>query len=127
MDAYDITTIEKWVRALGAEAAEEENFLIWLAEALWEDREAGEEFAYYMGTGNFLCKAKVDGYTVADIMVWQIDHFKAEMDRGKYAMKNNGSKMVLQAFGTLLKMKAEPEKYTRQMQSETGTDYPGKY
>lgn len=80
-----------------------------------------------METGDFLCKMKVDGYTVIDVMVWQMDHFKAEMDRGKYEMKDNSSKMILRAFDTLLKMKQQPDRYKMLMQSETGTDYPGKY
>ena len=42
-------------------------------------------------------------------------------------MANNGGKMVLRAFDTLLKMKRQPEKYKGLMQSETGTDYPGKF
>lgn len=127
MNTYDKETIEEWVRKLGADALEDEEFLAALAGAVVEEPEAAEELAYYMRTGDFLCKMKVDGYTVIDIMVWQIDHFKAEMDRGKYDMKNNGSKMVLHAFATLLKMKKEPDKYKGLMQSETGTDYPGKY
>lgn len=60
-------------------------------------------------------------------MVWQTDHFKAELDRGKYDMKRNPSKMVLMAFDTFLNMEKDPEKYVRQMSGETGTDYPGKY
>ena len=49
------------------------------------------------------------------------------MDRGKYAMRENGSKMVLRAFDTFMKMKKQPDKYKGLMQSETGTDYPDKY
>ncbi len=127
MDGYNKETIIRWVRALGADAMEDADFLDMLAKAIWEDAEAAEEFAFYMETGNFLCKGKIDGYTVVDIMVWQMDHFKAEMDRGKYAMRENGSKMVLRAFDTFMKMKKQPDKYKGLMQSETGTDYPDKY
>ena len=77
--------------------------------------------------GDFSCKTKIKGYTVLDILVWQIDHFKAAMDRGRPGMGDNGSKMALRAFDTLLKMEKEPEKYIQRMQSETGTDYPEKY
>lgn len=127
MDTYDRKEIEQWVRTLGESAKEEEAFLDTLAWALAREPEVAEEFACYVKTGNFPCKAQVDGYTVVDIMIWQMDHFKAEMDRGKYEMKNNSGKMVLRAFDTLLKMKEQPERYKRLMQSETGTDYPGKY
>ncbi len=127
MGEYNKETITQWVRTLGADAMEDAEFLDTLAKAIWEDAEAAEEFACYMETGNFLCRKKVDGYTVVDVMVWQIDHFKAEMDRGKYAMRENGSKMVLRAFDTFMKMKKQPDKYKGLMQSETGTDYPDKY
>ena len=60
-------------------------------------------------------------------MVWQIDHFKAQLDRGEPGMRDNGGKMLLLAFDTMLKMKREPERYLRMMQQETGTDYPDKY
>lgn len=127
MGEYNKETITQWVRTLGADAMEDAEFLDTLAKAIWEDAEVAEEFACYMETGNFLCRKKVDGYTVVDVMVWQIDHFKAEMDRGKYAMRENGSKMVLRAFDTFMKMKKQPDKYKGLMQSETGTDYPDKY
>ncbi len=126
-NTYNRKEIEHWVRMLGENANEEDAFLNTLAESLLKEPEAAEEFAYYVKNGNFLCKMQVDGYTVIDVMIWQMDHFKAEMDRGKYEMKNNGSKMVLRAFDTLLKMKEQPERYKGLMQSETGTDYPGKY
>ena len=127
MGRYSREMMDGWVRALGAQAGEEEGFLETLTEGLWDDPEAAEEFAYYMENGNFLCKMKVEGYTAVDIRVWQTDHFKAHMDRGKYDMAHTGGKMVLRAFDTLLKMKRQPEKYKGLMQSETGTDYPGKF
>ena len=60
-------------------------------------------------------------------MVWQIDHFKAELDHRDPDMRDNGDKMLLMAFDTFLKMRKDPEKYTWMMQEETGTDYPDKY
>lgn len=127
MDINKKNEIEQWVRTLGEKAGEEEAFLNTLTETLLKVPEAAEEFAHYMETGNFLCKMQVDGYTVIDVMIWQMDHFKAEMDRGKDEMKNNSSKMILRAFDTFLKMKEQPDRYKMLMQSETGTDYPGKY
>ncbi|RAZ93374.1 hypothetical protein DK853_40605, partial [Klebsiella oxytoca] len=63
-----------------------------------------KEFLHYLEHQQFLCEYKVSGYSVVDIMVWQMDHFKAQMDRGKDDMKNNGDKMLLMAFDTLLRM-----------------------
>ncbi|NBI89709.1 hypothetical protein D3Z45_03695 [Lachnospiraceae bacterium] len=127
MDALDGQKIIRIVDEFGYAAGEDEEFLQGLGAGLLTCPEIGEEFLHYVETGDFSCKAKVEGYTVVDIMVWQIDHFKAEMDRGLYGMKHNGSKMVLRAFDTMLKMRKEPEKYRYLMQTETGTDYPEKY
>lgn len=84
------------------------------------------EFVYYMEHGDFLCQEKICGRSVVDIMVWQIDHFKAALDRSP-DMRCNKDKMVLHAFHTMLLMAEDSEPYIRQMEGETGTDYAGKY
>lgn len=116
-----------WAEALCFYAGEDKAFLEWFRSALEASAPVYREFVYYLEHRNFLCEYRISGYTVVDIMVWQMDHFKAEMDRGHDDMKQNGDKMLLMAFATMLKMEKEPEKYVQQMQSETGTDYPGKY
>lgn len=117
----------QWAKALCYYAGEDEKFL----EQFWDMLTASEgvykEFVYYLTNQAFLCQYKVEGYSVVDIMVWQMDHFKAQMDRGHDDMKQNGDKMLLMAFDTMLKMERQPEKYVLLMQSETGTDYPEKY
>lgn len=96
-------------------------------EKLKADEEICQEFAFYMENGSFACKAKVSGYTVVDILIWQMDHFKAWLDRDVSGSRENKDQMVLMAFDTLLSMKKEPDKYIQKMQYETGTDYPDKY
>ena len=117
----------QWARALCLYAGEDEIFLqdFWLR--LRQSENVYREFVYYLENQRFLCEYKVEGYSVVDIMVWQMDHFKAQMDRGKDDMKNNGDKMLLMAFDTLLKMEQDPARYVDLMQTETGTDYEGKY
>ncbi len=119
--------IFKFVKELCRYAGEEETF----AESFWkklqEDDEIHEEFSYYIEHGNFACKAKVAGYTVVDVMVWQMDHFKARLDRDNSGTRQNGDRMLLLAFDTLLNMRKEPDNYIRKMSEETGTDYPDKY
>lgn len=85
------------------------------------------EFVYYMEKQDFLCRTKAAGRTVADILVWQIDHFKANLDRGQEDMRCNKDKMVLYAFDTLMKMSENPEGFVAKMETETGTDYQGKF
>lgn len=117
----------KWAQALCFYAGEDETFLEHFFSALQDSEPVYREFVYYLKHQNFLCEYRIEGYTIVDIMVWQMDHFKAQMDRGHYDMKENGDKMLLMAFDTMLKMEKEPEKYVQLMQSETGTDYPDKY
>ena len=117
----------QWAKALCYYAGEDEEFLERFWKGLSESQGVYKEFIYYLANQTFLCEYKIEGYSVVDIMVWQMDHFKAEMDRGHDDMKQNGDKMLLMAFDTMLKMEKQPEKYVRLMQSETGTDYPDKY
>ncbi len=117
----------QWAQALCAYAGEDEAFLENFWNALQNSEPVYREFIYYLEHQNFLCEYRIEGYTIVDIMVWQMDHFKAQMDRGHYDMKQNGDKMLLMAFDTMLKMEKQPEKYVQLMQSETGTDYPDKY
>ena len=100
----------EWAEALCLYAGEDQVFLEQFWKALRESGPVYREFIYYL-----------------DIMVWQMDHFKAQLDRGHDDMKQNGDKMLLMAFDTMLKMEKQPEKYVYLMQSETGTDYPEKY
>lgn len=117
----------RWAQALCQCAGEDEIFLNDFWQRLRQSDPVYKEFIYYLENQNFLCEYKVEGYGLVDIMVWQMDHFKAQMDRGRDDMKNNGDRMLLMAFDTLLKMEHDPERYVGLMQTETGTDYEGKY
>lgn len=117
----------EWAEALCLYAGEGQEFLEQFWNALRNSQPVYREFIYYLENRNFLCEYRISGYTVVDIMVWQMDHFKSRLDRGNDDMKQNGDKMLLMAFDTMLKMEKQPEKYIDLMQSETGTDYPEKY
>lgn len=116
-----------FTRELCRYAGEDGEFARAFAEKLFQDEEILEELTFYMQNGNFACKARVEGYTVVDVMVWQMDHFKARLDRDNSGTRRNGDRMVLLAFDTLLNMRKDPGKYIAAMQGETGTDYPDKY
>lgn len=117
----------QWARALCYYAGEDESFLQDFWQRLRKSENVYKEFTHYLQNQSFLCAYTVEGYSVVDIMVWQMDHFKAQMDRGKDDMKSNGDKMLLMAFDTMLKMERDPARYVELMQTETGTDYQGKY
>lgn len=120
-------TVIAFVQSLCQYAGEDETFAKGFWERLRADEEIYQELVYYMEHGNFACKAKIRGYTVVDVMVWQMDHFKARLDRDNSGTRQNGDRMLLLAFDTLLNMRLEPEKYIQKMAGETGTDYPDKY
>ena len=127
MDRQTFDAAEKWARALCFYAGEGQAFFERFFPELCASQPVYREFIYYLENRDFLCEYQISGYTIVDIMVWQMDHFKAQLDRGHDDMKQNGDKMLLMAFDTMLKMEKQPEKYISLMQSETGTDYPEKY
>lgn len=92
-----------------------------------DDSEVLNEFLTYLKTGQFAGNVKVSGYSVVDILVFQMDHFKAFLDRDTVSTQHNECHMVLKAFDTLMKMKVDPEKYIREMSEESGSDYDGKF
>ena len=119
--------IREYIDRLCENAGEDQSFAEDFYERLTADQEILQEFVSYVESGNFACRAKVCDYTVVDVMIWQIDHFKAWLDRDTTGTKQNKDKMLLNAFDILLKMKQNPESYIQKMQLETGTDYEGKY
>lgn len=84
------------------------------------------EFVYYMQKGDFAGKVKIGGRSIVDILVWQMDHFKAYMDR-ETQIKGNQDEMVLRAFDTFLKMEKDPEAILYLLDTESGSDYDGKF
>lgn len=85
------------------------------------------EFLTYLAEGRFTCENTAYGYNVVDILVFQMDHFKAFMDRGLYSMQNNECEMLLKAFDTFMKLKKDPDKILRLLKEESGSDYDGKF
>ena len=120
-------TLIHFIHELCLHAGEDQTFADTFWEKLREDEEILQEFIYYITHSSFSCKAKVEGYTVVDIMVWQMDHFKARLDRDNTGTRQNGDRMLLLAFDTLLNMHLDPRPYIQKLQNETGTDYPDKY
>ena len=119
--------LQDWLGELAARAGESKEY----AEELWERLRASNgvlrEFAYYHDYGKFLCEYKVAGYTLADILVWQVDHFKAYLDRPEEMNRYRQEKLLLESIDIMLQMEADPTKYAQKMQNETGTDFVGKY
>lgn len=83
------------------------------------------EYVYYLKTGNFLGAYKAASLSIPDIIVYQIDHFKAAMDQDRLDMKFNPDKMILMAFDKMLQLAESPleaEIFKNRLTSESGTD-----
>lgn len=116
--------MDEFIKGLCMRAGEDEAFAADFQNTLVKDEEIYSEFIYYMEHNDFACKVKVCGYSIVDILIWQIDHFRAWLDRDTTGTKRNGDRMVLLAFDTMLKMRKDPHKYLERMMGETGTDRP---
>ena len=119
--------LEEYVKDLYVRAGEPEE----LAKDLWERirKSPGvlQELSYFHDYGKFLCRYKVAGYTLADILVWQVDHFKAYLDRHLEVNRYRQEKLLLASLDIMLKMEEDPQPYVEKLQGETGTDFVGKY
>ncbi len=96
------------------------------AEKLWQGIRQSEgllqELAYYHDYGELLCKYTAAGYTLADVLVWQVDHFKLYMDRPEDMNRYRQPRLILSAFDTMLQMEKSPEQFINKMRYETGQD-----
>jgi hypothetical protein len=118
--AYE--TLEKFVVEKAVQAGKGEEY----GEKLWQGikNSSGllQELAYYHDYGNFLCKYKVAGYTLVDVLVWQVDHFKFYMDRPDEMNRYRQERLLLESFETMLEMEKDPGKISRKMAAESGQD-----
>ena len=108
------------------ETAQEADFTTDRKEAFIKGLEENEdllsELDFYLANNDFLCKTKVCGYSIVDILVWQIDHFRAFLDRETSLTKRNPKAMGVLAVETMINMRKNPEKYIAEFTNETGTD-----
>ncbi len=76
-----LDTLHRYVLDLSEKAGKSAEY----GEELWGriQKSAGvlKELAYFHDYGSFYGKYQVAGYSLTDVLVWQVDHFKAYMDR----------------------------------------------
>lgn len=114
--------LHDFVFALSEQAEKDADY----AETLWTRISKSEgvlkELAYYYDTGNFWCGHQVAGYTLADILIWQVDHFKAYMDRHVEMNRYRKERLFLESLDVMLQMEKDPAPFVTKMREETGTD-----
>ena len=117
-----LAALRQFLLNLAEQAGESQEY----GEKLWQGIKASEgllqEFSYYHDYGRFLCKYNVAGYTLADVLVWQVDHFKLYMDRPNEMNRYRQQRLLLAAFETMVGMEKDPAPYVEKMRGETGTD-----
>ena len=79
MTGEEKTRAYEWAKALCHYAGEGEAFLERFFEMLTASEGVSKEFLYYLEHQNFLCEYQVEGYSLIDIMVWQMDHFRRSL------------------------------------------------
>ena len=127
IDDLERERAHEWAKGLCKYAGADEAFCQDFWNRLIADQEIFEEFVYYLEYQDFLYQVKIQGYGLVDLMIFQIDHFKATMDQDVADMRHNKDKMLLMAFNSLLLMRQNPAPFVEMLQSQTGTEYPGKY
>lgn len=125
--ARAMRTLEDYVRLLAEQAGESGEYASGLWERIQKSGGVLKELAYYHDYGEIWGKYQVAGYTLADILVWQVDHFKAYLDRREEVNRWHPERLFLRALDVMLCMEDDPEPYVRKMQGETGTDFVGKF
>lgn len=99
--------------------------IVWLDE-LWkgllEDSDQMTEFMYYLDHHTFLDNDKCCGYGLCDLYVWQMDRYNLVREIGKNTVSCNKETMVLNAFLTMQKLKADPQIWLKRITSGEGMD-----
>ncbi len=100
----------------------EEKFFEQLWDAFLQNDDIYKEYVMYLVKKDFPCEVQVCGYTIVDILIWQMDGFKTKLDMDTSKTKGNQTSMVLLAFDTFMKMRKNPEKYLTHLAEDSGIE-----
>lgn len=87
-----------------------------------QNDELYEEFVYFIVNRSLMGKMNVEGYTLIDLYVKQIDMYNVRNDLGKnpiYCMKED---MVLRSFLMMGRLLEAPETYKKKLEDSFGMD-----
>lgn len=115
--------LENYLYLLAKRAGRDEEYAADLWQRISVSRGVLMEFAYYHDNGNFWNGYKVAGYQLTDIIVWQVDHFKAYMDRSEDMNRYKQERLLLDSLDIMLKMEKDPKPFIEKMRDESGTDF----
>ena len=118
MTEKQIESIEEIAKEIGMSS---KRFLL-LQQGLKENEDIEKELFTYLEKEQFLCEVKVAGYSFVDVLIWQIDHFRAYLDRDTTLTRRNPKAMGLLAAETMLSLRKDPTKFIAEYTTQTGTD-----
>lgn len=125
--ALAMETLHQYIKRLSEQAGEGEKYADDLWSRISNSNGLLRELAYYHDYGKFLCEYKVSDFTLTDILVWQVDHFKAYLDRPEEMNRYRQERLLLAAFDIMSRMEENPQPYIDKMRGETGTDFVDKF
>ena len=96
------------------------------ADDLWMEALADgalmEELVYYLEHGCLLDQMRIEGYSVVDMYVWQMDRYNLIADSGKNTSSCSKEAMVLKALAAMADMKKRPAYYKKKLEEGPGMD-----
>lgn len=114
--------VYKMLQELCTYCSEKEQWGDELWSYLLQDEELYEEFVYFLENHNLKGTMNVEGYTLFDLYVKQIDLYNVRCDLGKNPSFCIKEDMVLRAFHMMGKLKENPEAYKKKIEDGFGMD-----
>ncbi len=120
-DARRMMAYER-LKELGALSGKDEDFL----EELWAEFIADAEllgaFAYYLDNHSLYDGIECEGYGLTDLYFYNMRSYEMGQDVGKNYADCDKEALVLDTFLLMAKMRRDPQKYVRKLESGLGMD-----
>ena len=110
--------LENWCKMV----KKDQEFLTQFWKRILDNEEIYKEFVYYLEHHELMSQYMVEGYSMIDLFVCQMDQYNIMHDVGKNDGRCNKEKMVIQAFDVKLKMSENPDEIVKKLQSGEGMD-----
>lgn len=81
-----------------------------------------KEFVYYLDHHDFLNVYKIEGYSIVDMFILELNRYNHLLDTGKNDKMCDKVDLILYAFYHMLEMKKNPQAYIKKLQSDQGMD-----
>lgn len=93
---------------------------------LWSEvilnQELYEELVYYLENHTFKDLINIQGYSLSDLYVFQMNKYNLIREIGKNPVECNKERMVLNSFYMMCQMIKDPETYVKRIEEGKGSD-----